>query len=191
MKSIIGAVALIAIAGKAYAQGGWTGAPSDRIAQHQLWVERAAESAAPDFGYVVYDEVGHPIKAFGPDAPVEMGPDGKLFIQGNELPAGAEIRTEDGITYLNTFAALAAAQDQQAPGEYAQRFNEMLASINNGASAIITHLCPNPARPSRVQVSFSGGFSFWVHGSLTSTVDWDLEEICKESKTAGQSSSRR
>jgi hypothetical protein len=136
----------------------------------------------PDFGYVVYDNTGKPVKAFGPNTPVQRE-NGTIDIIGAGIPSDYTIKTEDAPSYLNALATVSGAATEES--DYTETIREVVDSINEGAKIVKDTLCKNPSRPSVIKVEVAGGFSFGVHGSITSTVDWDLDKICPtESATA-------
>lgn len=129
----------------------------------------------PGFGYVVYDVDGKPVKAFGPETPVTTD-NGKIDILGGGLPESWTVKTEDTPTYLAALSSVTAPDEST----YTKKIREVVDSINEGAAIVKSKLCSNPARPTAIQVEVVGGFSFGVHGSITSTVDWDLDKMCPE-----------
>lgn len=171
------AIALILSATPTFAQAP-LGTPSGRIELARPQTTGGQPTAAPDFGYVVYDTAGGIVKAFGPGTPVDKTPEGKITIEGADLPPGYSVKIEDGITYLDAINTLV-AENPPEDSEYAERIREVVRSISDGATTVQKTLCPHPARPTNVTVEISGGFSLGVYGSLKSTVDWNLEEICK------------
>ena len=167
---------LVALApGAAEAQSRPLLLPSDAARLAEM---RAVSPAVPDYGYVLYGEEGQVLRAYGPEAPVEFDETGAVTVQGAEIPPGATVRTEDGPTYLNALAQVQGAE--AAETDYTRTLRDVVSSINVGAQYVAENLCPHPARPSNIKVEIVGGFNFYVHGSVTSTVDWDLEKICPE-----------
>lgn len=153
-----------------------------------MYVPRISEKikqqvATPDFGYIVYDAAGKPIKAFGPTTPVVLGPDGKYSLPGSNLPVGATIRIEDALTFEKIKQQLIDVSLVQEAGyqEYVEQFRSIVQSIADNAAYVRNTLCPHPARPTKIQVEIEGGFSALFSASMTSTVEWDLNELCKES----------
>lgn len=151
-----------------------------------MFVPRISEKisqreAAPDFGYIVYDSVGKPIKAFGPTTPVVLGLDGKYSLPGSDLPVGSTIRIEDALTYEKIKQQLIDVSLVQEAGyqAYVDQFRSIVQSIADNAAYVRNTLCPHPARPTKVQVEIEGGFSALFSASMTSTVEWDLNELCK------------
>ncbi|RVM88120.1 hypothetical protein [Sinorhizobium meliloti] len=151
----------------------------------EAWKRLDAQKAVTTagYGFVVYGSDGEILKAYGPETPVTETSEGKLTILGGELPAGAVLRTEDALTYQSAFQTLALQKEKT---DYQQRLEEIVDEINKGAVYIKDTLCPHPARPSNMTLEVAGGFSFGVHGSLTSTVDWDLEKLCSVKDLAKQ-----
>lgn len=137
----------------------------------------------PDYGYVVYDNAGKPAKVFGPNTPV-TSENGSINIVGGNIPTNWTVKTEDPATYLKALAVVGGA-DVSTESDYTQEIREVVDSINEGAKIVKETLCENPARPSVIKVEVAGGFSLGVYGSITSTVDWDLDKICP-AKTAAE-----
>jgi hypothetical protein len=130
----------------------------------------------PDYGFVVYDKDGKPVKAFGPATPTDVK-DGSIQIIGNQFPQGWYVKTEDSPSYLKALFQIS-EDKKSADSSYVNNIREMVQSIDEGASIVKSTLCNNPARPSSIQVEVIGGFSLGIYGSLKSTVDWDLEKMC-------------
>lgn len=139
----------------------------------------AVEDFVPDYGYVVYGEGGEVLKAFGPDTPVQVDPLGNIFITGADLPAGAVVKTEDGPTFVQALSSVE-ADNPSEDSDITKTLRGLVDSISDGAEYVELKLCPHPARPTKITVEIEGGFDFYVHGSVVSTVDWDLEAMCDD-----------
>lgn len=187
MKCLLALGILATASGEAYAQVGMPVFTQDYIAKKAEIADLQWRDLVPDYGYVVYDANGEAIKAFGPGTPVDFLPDGSLRVLGTDLPAGSVLTTEDGPAFLSALGTIA-EKSPTADSDYSKKMRELVGSISDGAAYVAESLCPHPARPSTITVEMEGGFSFGVHGSIKSTVDWNLDEICPASDAAALSS---
>lgn len=180
-------IVLLSGASSVLAQGGSQNLGMAHRATQQL-NPAIKENLIPDFGYVVYGSDGTVLKAFGPGTPVEQLPTGDLQVLGAQFPPGAVVRTEDGPTYVDALAKV--EQPDAVDSDYTKTLKDVVNSISEGAEYVATNLCPHAARPSNIKVEIVGGFNFYVHGSVTSTVDWNLEEICEDNDGAMNSATQ-
>ena len=181
MKLSVTTAALLILTTGAEAQA-FLGTPSDRIRLHEMQRAEVLAETTPDYGYLVYDQSGKVVKAFGPQTPITMDANGRLQIPGASLPEGAVLRTEDGPTYVNAVAGLFTDDPDQSA--YTEKIRDMVTSVSESATYVRDTLCPHPARPSAIQVEIEGGFSVGVHAGFKSTVDWDLDKICTTGASA-------
>lgn len=152
--------------------------PGQYIELKRAQQDAALAAAMPDYGYVVYGSDGAAIKAFGPETPISVDQQGNVTITGAELPPGATVITEDGPTFFQALGSVGANTSPEVDTEITRTLRDVVDSISEGAEYVATTLCPHPARPTKITVAIEGGFNFYVHGSVVSTVDWDLEAMC-------------